>query len=79
MTPYPILISSDAESDLKEVGWYRAVGSGLEKEFGSDEIVRLELRRSYYEVFFHRRVAEDTEVTQRFLLCEVSVFSATLR
>ncbi len=34
MTLYPILISSDAESDLKEaVDWYRSVDPGLEMEF----------------------------------------------
>ncbi|HEY7545402.1 MAG TPA: type II toxin-antitoxin system RelE/ParE family toxin [Blastocatellia bacterium] len=34
MTLYPILISSDAESDLIEaVDWYRAIDPGLEKEF----------------------------------------------
>jgi len=34
MTPYPILISSDAETDIeKAVEWYRDIGSGLDDEF----------------------------------------------
>lgn len=34
MNPYPILFSSDAETDMQEaVDWYRTVDAGLEKEF----------------------------------------------
>lgn len=48
MTTYQLLISSDAEDDIKDaVEWYRLVGSGLEDEFIRSLDARLEsIRRN---------------------------------
>jgi plasmid stabilization system protein ParE len=48
MTTYQLLISSDAEEDIKDaVEWYRLAGSGLEDEFIRSLEARLEsIRRN---------------------------------
>jgi toxin ParE1/3/4 len=34
MTPYPLLITSDAEADIEDaVAWYQSISAGLDAEF----------------------------------------------